>query len=223
MPIASSLLVPFFTAARSMPTWPAGRDFCILAAQRAAVPCTRDNVREVTAAGRAMPLPRGPMAARPPPFGLLPPFSCCAPPTPGRTICRRPRCAHLQSGQAWCRMQLSRLLVRFLTAPGGACRDGARVPAAGEMKMRRASAAGASAGTSSAGGAPKGGGAAGRAPQRGGMLRVEARPQACSHCAGRGARTGTLHEAIGMLGMRLDDFDKVGAPAGGWPEPGAAA
>ena len=33
----------------------------------------------------------------------------------------------------------------------------------------------------------------------------------------------TLHEAIDMLGMRLDDFDKAAAPAGGRPEPGAAA
>ena len=33
----------------------------------------------------------------------------------------------------------------------------------------------------------------------------------------------TLHEAIDMLGVRLDDFDKVAALAGGWPEPGAAA
>ena len=33
----------------------------------------------------------------------------------------------------------------------------------------------------------------------------------------------TLHEAPGMLGMRLDDLDKAAGPAGGWPEPGAAA
>ena len=33
----------------------------------------------------------------------------------------------------------------------------------------------------------------------------------------------TLHEAIDMLGVRLDDFDKVAALAGGWPDPGAAA
>ena len=33
----------------------------------------------------------------------------------------------------------------------------------------------------------------------------------------------TQHEAIDMLGVRLDDFDKVAALAGGWPEPGAAA
>ena len=33
----------------------------------------------------------------------------------------------------------------------------------------------------------------------------------------------TLHGAIDMLGVRLDDFDKVAALAGGWPEPGAAA
>ena len=31
----------------------------------------------------------------------------------------------------------------------------------------------------------------------------------------------TLHEALDMLGVRLDDFDKVAALAGGWPEPGA--
>ena len=33
----------------------------------------------------------------------------------------------------------------------------------------------------------------------------------------------TLHEAIDMLGIRLDDFDRVAALAGGWPEPEAAA
>ena len=90
--------------------------------------------------------------------------------------------------------------------------------------MRRASAAGASAGTSSAGGAPKG--AARRAGRRSAAECCESRlgrrlVRIVLDAEERGWET--LHEAIGMLGMRLDDFDKVGAPAGGWPEPGAAA
>ena len=37
------------------------------------------------------------------------------------------------------------------------------------------------------------------------------------------SRLETLHDAIDMLGIRLDDFDRVGELAGGWPDPGAAA